>query len=125
MNSRTLHQTLVLSAAALLAQTQLSAQPWQTVDDFQYTPGKMAYAMGMGADALGNVYAAGKGTNGHWLVRKGANHGSSWSTVDDFQYGSAATAAACGADGSGNVYVCGSGTDPATGSHWLVRRATP
>jgi hypothetical protein len=97
---------------------------WQTVDAFP-NPGNPFFGQGMESDALGNIYAAGKGANGHWLVRRGANHGTSWSTVDDFQYGSSATAAACGADASGNVYVCGSGTDPVTGGHWLVRKATP
>jgi len=46
-------------------------------------------AMGIGADASGNLYVVGSGNvldNGrdfsHWNVRKSTNGGNSWTTVD-------------------------------------------
>jgi hypothetical protein len=108
---------------------------WQTVDAFRYFPYPTTFtandALGMGTDALGNVYAVGSGTDanrvGHWVARATANQGASWVTVDDFQYASGQYSAAhgFGLDAAGNVYVCGTGTDPVSGSHWLVRKATP
>jgi hypothetical protein len=108
---------------------------WQTVDAFRYFPYPTTFtandALGMGTDALGNVYAVGSGTDanrvGHWVVRGSANQGASWVTVDDFQYASGQYSAAhgFGLDAAGNVYVCGTGTDPVSGGHWLVRKATP
>ena len=108
---------------------------WQTVDAFRYFPYPTTFtandALGMGTDALGNVYAVGCGTDanrvGHWVVRATANQGASWVTVDDFQYATGQSAAAhgFGLDAAGNVYVGGTGNDPVSGSHWLVRKATP
>ena len=108
---------------------------WQTVDAFRYFPNPTTFtandALGMGTDALGNVYAVGSGTDanrvGHWVVRGSANQGASWVTVDDFQYATGQYSAAhgFGLDAAGNVHVCGTGTDPVSGGHWLVRKATP
>ena len=47
---------------------------WQTVDTFQYVPGRSTSARGIAADASGTVYVVGAGpdANGvsHWIVRK-------------------------------------------------------
>jgi hypothetical protein len=59
MNTNTLLRMTGFLATALLAQIQLPAQPWQTVDDFQYSPGKTACAWATGLDAQGNLYTAG------------------------------------------------------------------
>ncbi len=103
---------------------------WQTVDNTapsswaltSFEPGNF----GMGSDAAGNIYAAGKGTNGQWLAEKSANRGTSWSVADNFAFGTASLASGFASDGFGNVYVCGNGTGSApAGSQWLVRKATP
>jgi hypothetical protein len=100
---------------------------WSTMDSFQYSPGAAAVAIGMGTDASGNVYAVGSGgTNyglAHWLVRKSADQGATWSTVDDYQYLDGAPANCFGSDASGNLYVGGSaGLDYTGAAHWRVRK---
>ena len=74
---------------------------WSTVDTLTLSSGsKQAVARGIGADALGNLYSVGSadavtGTGAkqtvcsHWIVRKSANGGASWSTVDNYQLSSA------------------------------------
>ncbi len=178
---------MVLATVAVLAQVQLGAQTWQTVDDFQYASGKGASASGLGADALGNIYSVGSGrdaanvshalvmrssdqgttwqtvedynylpgantgfgrlgvdpaqnlyavggvnlgtSNARWLVRKSADLGTTWQTVDDFSYASGWVSAPQGfaADSSGNIYVAGSVVTlsglQAGIDHWLVRRS--
>jgi len=100
---------------------------WQTVDT---EPNPWALTsfetgdFGMGSDAAGNIYAAGKGVDGQWLVQKSANQGTGWSVADDFAYGTASQASGYASDGLGNVYVCGNGTGT-MGSRWLVRKAMP
>jgi len=107
---------------------------WATVDTFALSSGYQAVASGIGADALGNIYVAGYGnasagkgakavTSSHWLVRKGTNGGSSWTTVDNFQLSSGADSQAksFAADSQGNLYVAGYG-DTSGGSHWIVRK---
>ncbi len=80
----------LLCATPLLAAVHLSAQTWQTVDDFQHAVGKPASALALGADASGNIYAAGNGTDaagvGHALVMKSTDAGNSWATIQDFNY---------------------------------------
>src|ERR1035437_6069177 len=80
-----IRMTMALAATALLAQLQLPAQTWQTVDDFQYTSGKTAFASGMGADALGNIYSVGSGRDAanisHALVMRSSDRGATWQTI--------------------------------------------
>src|ERR1035441_1497082 len=90
MNTNPLLRMTGYLAAALLAQLQLPAQPWQTVDDFQYTSGRTAFASGMGADALGNVYSVGSGRDAanisHALVMRSGDQGATWQTIEDYNY---------------------------------------
>src|SRR5205823_866623 len=95
------------------------------------------------ADHSGNVFVAGYGqkavitgydsrnkpiyTNvNHWLVRKSANGGASWSNDDDFQLTSLknASASAIGTDFAGNVYVAGVAGDDSAALHAIVRSNT-
>jgi len=61
---------------------------WSTIDDYQYAAGETATANALAIDLLGNVYAAGSGTDSsssvHWIVREFS--GGSWSPIDDYQY---------------------------------------
>ncbi|HEU0038049.1 MAG TPA: hypothetical protein VFR76_02130, partial [Verrucomicrobiae bacterium] len=68
---------------------------WTTVDTFVLpSTGSSIYraeARGIGADALGNLYVVGraaaqyKGSGYfHWVVRKTANGGASWTTDDNY-----------------------------------------
>ena len=120
---------------------------FKTIDD--YLDGGTTYATGVTVIASGpaaGIYAVGEGLNSayHWLVRKSANGGATWSTVDDFLYDpqspNGSGASAVSADGAGNVYVVGDGaqkvivgyTYSKNGTatpvyseieHWLVRKS--
>lgn len=80
--------------------------PWSQVESFRYdlTGRASSAADGIAADAFGNLYVAGSGSNAtitgynenktpiysytsHWLVRKSTNGGASWSTNDDSYLG--------------------------------------
>ena len=106
---------------------------WTTVDTYQASSGYSATAYGIGADASGNLYVvgnAGLSSNGrnsglYWVVRKSANGGATWSTVDTYQLLIAGNQRALGfaSDSLGNLYVAGEalasgGTGPI---YWVVR----
>jgi hypothetical protein len=80
---------LTLTAALLLAPlTSTFAQStWQTVDDFQYTPGKAAANRGVAASTSGAVFVAGSGADAagttHGWVHRSLDGGATWSTVLD------------------------------------------
>jgi hypothetical protein len=99
---------------------------WKTVDSFLYPSGTNSRALGVAGDGAGNVYVVGWGWDSsnseHWMVRKSANGGSSWSTVDDFRYGATYNIAeGLGTDLAGNVNVVGFGVDSSGVYHDLVR----
>lgn len=85
-----------------------------------------------GSGASETVYVVGGTYSGlmRWIVRKGANAGSSWSTADDFSYDGihGSTAYAVAVDNSGNVFVGGhcsayNSGSTSTSIHWVVREA--
>ena len=130
VNTTKLIKTTVATAAiALLAQLQLPAQTWQTVDDFQYTAGKHSFAFGSGADGLGNLYVVGRGIDSanvnHALVMRTANQGATWQTIEDYNYlpGTNTAFVGFGVDPAQNLYALGSVNLGASGTHWLVRKS--
>ncbi len=118
------------TASAWLVRRSLDAgATWSTVD--AYASGMAAY--GIGADGNGNLYAIGnanlpsKGKNGgsYWVVRKSADGGATWTTVDTYQLLTTGTQRALGfaSDSLGNLYVAGEalasgGVGP---NYWIVR----
>ncbi len=80
---------LALRAALLLAPaTATFAQStWQTVDDFQYAPGKAAIHRGVVANAAGAIFVAGSGPDAagvnHGVVHRSLDGGATWDTVLD------------------------------------------
>ncbi len=104
---------------------------WSTVDDFNYVAGKGSVSQGIIIDSLNNLYATGFGADStninHWLTRKSTNQGTSWSTVDDFNYVAITNntqANMVGVDNSGNIYSTGQGTVTTGSNHWLTRKST-
>jgi hypothetical protein len=104
--------------------------PWYTVNSFQLSSGHSARAYGIGADAHGNLYVVGgafvpyKGSSyNHWLVRKSADGGASWSTVDDYQLPTniSSVAKRITADSNGNLFVTGQAATSITSTIWIVR----
>lgn len=110
---------------------------WSTVDSFSLSGGTGtgafygASAFAIGADAIGNVYVVGSadvvsGTgrqqtvSAHWVVRKSADAGKTWTTVDNTLssggYGFQTAALGFAADANGNLFVVGQNL-----SDWIVR----
>src|SRR5947209_18411512 len=104
-------------AAALMGQFAVSAQDWQTVDDFTPASGN-AEAHGVAVAAAGRIYVVGT-ANGHAIVRSSDDGGSSWIIRDDFLYPSESNNVfnAITIDSQGVLFVGG-----ASGGHWIVRR---
>lgn len=120
----------VSSQAWLVRRSTNGGASWQTVDTFQLSSGTASRALGVGGDALGNLYVVGSGTvlskgksSSHWVVRKSATGGSAWSTLDDYQLSAnnSAEAHSFVADANGNLLVAGQATS-STGTHWIVRQ---
>src|SRR5262249_23939283 len=125
------------SRAWIVRRSLNGGNTWQTVNTFQLTSG-WASAAGIAADASGHLYVVGnalgaavKGNSWrHWVVRRSADGGNSWATIDDFQldtnnnsYARRFVAAA-----NGTFYVAGSalvGPNDGTfrNSHWVVRKS--
>ena len=124
----------------LVRRSTNGGQTWSSVDKFTLSSGsKPAVAQGVGADAHGNLYVVGyadsvSGSGSrqtvytHWIVRKSADGGNTWTTVDNALseprpsgYGPSAVAAAFGADASGNLYVAGWDYGASGVFHWIVR----
>lgn len=107
--------------------TSVNVRAFQTKDAFSYSGGNPV-STSTAVDSSGNIYSVGYGASGanHWLVRKSANSGTTWTTVDDYQYTSGYHAWAYGVaiDSTNNVYVIGGGLDSSFGEHWVVRKTT-
>ncbi|MGZ3697147.1 MAG: WD40/YVTN/BNR-like repeat-containing protein [Bdellovibrionota bacterium] len=109
---------------------------WKTVDDFQYTAGLNSEPAAIASTSTGDVYVAGYGlgSNGfkHWIVRKSADAGKSWSTIDDFVnsagYNSAALCLAVSTGGAISVGGYGALQSPVTPTtayeQGIIRRST-
>src|SRR5437867_3444809 len=88
MNDRSILTTV---AATLLAAVAINthAQIWETVLDYQYSPGYgSGGGWGVATDALGNVFVGGTGFDtsnvGHGLVLKTDTTAATWYVSDDF-----------------------------------------
>src|ERR1051326_6183734 len=80
------------AATAMLLQTTIRAQTWQTVDDYQYAAGHSSSHGGLAVAPNGTIFAAGEGddTVGHALVMASIDGGLTWSSpLDDFTNGGA------------------------------------
>src|SRR6266850_1048719 len=129
MNTTPILRIIAAVALSLTTQTRLPAQTWQTVDNFQYTPGKGAGALGAGLDIQGNLYTAGWAYDAvniqHALVMRSSDQGVTWAAIEDFNYrpGTNTSFYGFGVDPAQNLYAVGVATMGSSGSHWLVRKS--
>jgi len=141
------HKTTTVSERGwVVRERRVGASSFSTVDQFLYSPSSpnptnSPYAVTAGP---GGIYVVGSADTGggspveHWIVRKSADGGTTWATVDDYQWDPAATSRAEGitADAQGNVYVSGEsvqryvistskrGTTYGYRTQWEVRKST-
>lgn len=105
---------------------------WSIVDEYL---GSVSGAAGRGVaiDSQGNIYSVGThvvGAGPHrsaWLVRKSTNQGSTWSTVDSYQYDlntGSQIAKGIAKDSNDRLYVVGYGEDNSGNEHWVVRKSS-
>lgn len=114
------------SNAWLVRRSTDGGASWSNVDVFQLASSKSAVAMGIAANAsgiyvVGHAYYLNKGvTSAHWIVRKSADGGNSWTTADDYQLlaDSNSQARCIASDANGNLVVVGSGN-----GKWIVRKS--
>lgn len=103
---------------------------FKTVDDFAYGSNyDRSSAKTFTADSLGNVFTAGVGnaspsSSTHLIVRKSADHGATWSVVDDFEYVANSNTVVAGmtSDGLNNLYLVGSASNAGV-NHMFVRKS--
>jgi hypothetical protein len=118
--------------AAVIRKSSDGGLTWSVVDFFSNGEPPMPLSDGLwydveyyavGADANGNIYAAGSYVDDfadgyqHWFARRSADGGLTWANSDNVLGGQAAGFAA---DTLGNVYVVGN-----AGQAWIVRKGTP
>jgi hypothetical protein len=123
LNTKVLALLLPLIACSGLAQS------WKTVDDFTYGPGGSAGARAAFATDSGEIYVAGFGSidgTTHALVRRAGEKQMTWTTLDDFVYGSMNTQC-------WGVHVTPTGiilaairasTNGLLNGEWIIRRST-
>lgn len=111
----------------VVRKTSNSGQTWSVVDDYIHSIGLRNHPEAIVRDTVGNVFIAGGANNlsmaGPWLIRKSANQGASWATVDTFEdpAGGAGSARGLTVDGQGHVLVVGESAVAGDGYHWFVR----
>jgi len=118
------------TTSAIVNRSRDGGTNWDEVDQFSLQPGAIGVYGAFAADAGdAQLYVGGgisDGTAGHWIVRRSADGGDHWVTVDNFQYASGKSSACTGlaADGLGRVYAVGfaSAANGASGV-WVVRRS--
>jgi len=105
---------------------------WSTVDNFGLNSGSDALGVIVhpkgGVFVVGNSsFTSGKYSYNGWTVRRSLNGGTTWNTVDTFQFGNTSVARGIGMDAQGNLYVVGNAFETIKGrtaSHWITRRSS-
>jgi tetratricopeptide (TPR) repeat protein len=114
---------------------------WATVDSYQAAPDHGAVAIGIAVDPSGIVYVAGMASGmaegglmtDQWVVRRSADGGATWVTIDDLEIGRRKPENFSALSGpmamaiapSGAILVCGYMTPPDNIVRWLVRQGVP
>ena len=101
--------TLVLAAASFLTTTTFAQSTWETVDDFQYAPGKGASPFGITATPDGAIFVSGAGNDAanhqHGFINRSLDGGDTWDLVFDLPGASAANSFAVAVAPSGTLWA--------------------
>jgi hypothetical protein len=118
--------TVRLAACAVLLATTcaLPAQAWETVDNYQYTPGLPAVSGKIRTDSLGNIYAVGRGgltveSDERAVVRRSVDQGNRGSWEDYPEVGFHAGHYRAVAASEDNRLLVGGHIDSA----WIIRES--
>jgi len=112
--------TLALAAASFLTTAAFSQSTWQTVDDFQYAPGKGAGPFGVTATPGGTIFVSGAAADAtdrqHGFVNRSTDGGATWDLVFDLPGDSSANCFALAAAPSGALWA----TSVLNATNWLT-----
>lgn len=107
---------------------------WTTVDTFQLTANFNSVSNYIFVNSLSHIYTLGNGVDAssktHWIIRKSTDHGSTWTTLEDYQMSAPVAlgkndARSMAADASGNLFVTGIGHAAAADfDHWLIKKSS-
>jgi hypothetical protein len=134
MNLNNTKRLFLAGATALLAHS-ISAQTWQTVDDFQYIGSRsLNDAVCMTTDAGGNLYVAGFGYDAsnvsHGIIMRSDDQGATWLPLDDFLYStnreesySAGRYNAIGFDAAQDLFAVATAPEGVTPKHLVIRKS--
>jgi hypothetical protein len=121
-------QTSTSSAAVwTVRKTTNGGTSWSTIDTFNNSSTGACAARGIAWNSQdSSVYVSGRcatSTGYHWIVRRTANGGTTWTVDDDYQLhsGTASYPNGISATGGGHVYATGMGND-GSHAHWITRR---
>ncbi len=110
MKTKTSH-LLTLGGALLLSPLTptLAQSTWETVDDFQYAPGKSASPFGITATPDGAIFVSGAGNDAanlqHGFVNRSLDGGATWDLVLDLPGNTSANCFAVAAAPSGTLWA--------------------
>lgn len=103
---------------------------FQTMDTLTLSSGMVSNGSATAIDSAGRIYVAGYAmdSSAHmfWIVRMSPDHGTTWSSLDSFQYfaGFNSQAQAIAIANNGNILVGGLGTDDVDAPYGIVRMSS-
>lgn len=117
----------ISASSWLVLKSTDNGSTWSTSDSFDYA-GVGTFIRKVAIDSSGNLYSTGyvySNTGTHSIIRKSTNGGTSWSTLEDYQWspGEWSETIDLTFDSLGNMFTTGVYCD-STECHWLTRKST-
>ena len=125
--------SILMLAAVSFLNTSFAQSNWETVDDFQYAPGKGTGPFGITATPDGAIFVSGAGNDAanlqHGFVNRSLDGGVTWNLVLDLPGNTSANCFAVAAAPSGTLWATGktNAINAKTGAWygtWLTHRST-
>lgn len=103
---------------------------WSTINDYNYAASKESSYSVIIFSGSGNIFVAGYGTDSssvtHWIIRKSTDNGSTWSTVNDYNFSATKNSNSYGIanDSTNNLFSVGTALDTSNRNHWIVHKSS-